>query len=137
MTRVLVIVCLLMIPIMGAADSFKKYAFSIDTMSFLMDDPIAGAILLTRATRDKTLDRLECVATGGVTPTAQVMEVVECDSNGASCAASGLSVTISALESLQEDDTATDARIDSGDWWGVRVASLAVGADRTHCRVLF
>ena len=82
-----------------------------------------------------TLIALQCVATGGTTPSAQIVHVVECSSTGSSCVSSGLELTIGALLTPGVDIIPTDAAIDNDDWWGLSTISVTTPADYLHCQI--
>lgn len=78
---------------------------------------------------------LNCVALGAVTPVAQIVEVVECDGNGATCVGSGFTVTAVAVETNYTDAAGTDDVIDTGDWWGIELSSFTTAAEFLNCQV--
>ncbi len=108
-----------------------------DSETFIIETATTSDDLRVKATGAITLVQLDCVATGATTPSAQVMDVVECSSSAGSCVASGLTATVSALTTNVSDATPTDATIDDGDWWGLDTTSLTTAADLIHCTVEF
>ena len=98
------------------------------TSDDIMCGKAAGAITITD---------FNCVATGAVDPVALVLEVVECTSAGASCAQSGMTVTVEDLVTTYNDATATDAAIDSGDWFGISTISLTTSPLWVSCQLAY
>jgi hypothetical protein len=84
-----------------------------------------------------TLTNLSCVATGGTTPSAFVITVDECDGNATNCAASGGTVTLSALITNTADATFTDAAVDDDDYIRLDITSLTTSPDFAFCRLEF
>ncbi len=108
-----------------------------DSETFIIETATTADDLRVKASGAITLVQLDCVATGATTPSAQVMDVVECSSAAGSCASSGLTATVSALTTNVSDASPTDAAIDDGDWWGLDTTSLTTAADLIHCTVEF
>lgn len=82
-----------------------------------------------------TLTRLDCIATGAVTPVDFVINVDECTADGASCNASGGTVTLAAVATNTGDATFTDAAVDDDDWIRFDVFSLTTAPIQAHCRL--
>ena len=108
-----------------------------DSETFVIETATVDDDIRVKADGAITLTGLDCVATGLTTPSAQVMTVMECANAAASCASSGLTVTVAALTTNYNDATVTDAAIDDGDWWGLDTTSLTTAADLLHCTITF
>jgi len=109
----------------------------IETEAFIFETAVTADDPLVKATAEITLASLDCTATGGTTPSAQIVEVFECTNAGATCVGSGYTITAAALTTNYNDATGTDSTIDDGDYWGVHTVSLTTAADLLHCTVEF
>jgi len=98
----------------------------------------AGDILMcAKAQATVTLVELDCTALGSTTPVAEIVEVVECDSQGANCVGSGFTIQADLLENNYPDSSGTDWTIDTLDWWGLKLTSFTTQADFLHCQIAF
>ena len=109
----------------------------LETETFIVETATTSDDLRVKAKRALTVRELDCVATGGTTPSAQLVTVMECSNAAASCATTGLTITASALTTNYNDNTTSNGSIDSGDWWGLDATSLTTAADYLHCTVAF
>lgn len=108
----------------------------VDAETFSVQWPDDADLLRVKAKQALTLNSLDCHV-GGVTVPDHDVDVVECDSDGASCVDSGLTITVAAVETNYNDVTATDAAVDEGDWWGIDVDNTVASGEWVHCTVGF
>lgn len=80
-----------------------------------------------------TITALDCVAKGG-SPSSALITVKECNSNAASCATTGATASISAVDTNTQDTSFTDASIADDAWLDFEVTS-GTQPSFMHCRL--
>ncbi len=108
-----------------------------DCSHIFTTESASDIILCGKAASALTLTGVNCTALGSTTPSSQVIEVVECNSAGASCVGSGGTITATAVDTNYADVTFSDASIDNNDWWGIELSSFTTRADYLNCNVEF
>ncbi len=99
-------------------------------------EDVGDVIMCGKAKGEITMAALNCSASGGVTPVGQVIDIVECDDDGANCSDSiDGNITAVAIGADYADYIFADNKIDDNDWWGMKLTSYTTRADFLRCQV--
>lgn len=117
----------------SSADGWVQRTVNPEHFDFTVEAPATTDHALVKVKGGPvTLSGLDCTMLGGTTGNLVVL-VSECDSDGANCATTGLTVTPIANGTNYSDATPTNALIDSGDWIQFDVTTVTTIPEFLFC----